>query len=70
MLKLIIILVIVYFIGSLLWVRRVLSGSNSASAEPVELKPCEFCGTMLSIDKAVKVQGQIFCSQEHANLKR
>ncbi len=59
----IIILVFIYFIGSVLWVRRVLSASKS---KPVELTACEFCGMMVNVDHAVKVQGRMFCCQDHA----
>ena len=68
MLIVIIVLLIIYVIGSLLWVRRVLTASESEPAQPVELAACEFCGMMVSVDKAVKVQGRIFCCQDHANL--
>lgn len=69
MLIIIIILVFIYFIGSVLWVRRVLATSKSNAARPVELKACEFCGMMVNVDHAVKVQGRIFCCQDHAHHK-
>lgn len=68
MLKLIIIFIFLYVIGSVLW--RVLSAAKSEPAEPVELKACEFCGILVRVDKAVKSQGRIFCSQDHANRMR
>ncbi len=68
MLKLIIICVFLSFMAYLVW--RIFTLVRPASNLQVELKACEFCGELVRVDKAVKVQGHFFCSQDHANRMR
>ncbi len=68
MLKLIIICGFLYFL--IRWIVRVLTPAIPTSHEPVELKACEFCGALVRVDKAIKVHGRLFCSEDHANRMR
>lgn len=68
MLKLIIIFGFLYFF--IRWIWRVLSPAIPESQVPVELKACEYCGTLVRVDKSIVVHGHLFCSQDHANRKR
>jgi len=68
MLKFIIICGFLYFF--IRWIWRVLSPAIPTSNEPAELKACEFCGALVRVDKAIKVQARLFCSQDHANRMR
>ena len=68
MLKLIIILMFLSVIVYVLW--RVTSQAKPNPPQPVELKACEFCGALVRVDKAVKVQGRLFCSHDHAKRMR
>lgn len=72
MLKLIIICGFLYFF--IRWIWRVLSPviptAQNSSQDPVKLKACEFCGSLVRVDKAVVVQGRLFCSQDHAKRMR
>lgn len=68
MLKLIVILGFLSFMAYL--IMRIFSPVRPSSNKPVELKACEFCGTLVRVDKAVKVQGRLFCSLDHANRMR
>lgn len=68
MLKLIIICGFLYFLGR--WIWRILSPTVPLSHEPIELKACEYCGTLVRVDKAVIVQGRLFCCSDHAKQMR
>lgn len=68
MLKLIVIFVFLFFMAYLIW--RIISPVKPSSNLQVELKACEFCGELVRVDKAVKVHGRLFCSQDHANRMR
>lgn len=68
MLKLIIIFIFLYIVAFVLW--RVFSAAKPKPPLQVELKACEFCGTLVRVDQAIKVHGRLFCSQNHANRMR
>ena len=68
MLKLIIICVFLFFAIRL--VLRIISPTRAEPPAPIELKACEYCGTLVRVDKAVKFQGRLFCSHDHAQKMR
>lgn len=65
MLKLIIICVFLYVFIRL--IRRIVFLATPASKEPIELKACEYCGTLVRVDKGIVVHGRLFCCEDHAN---
>ena len=64
MFKLIIIVVVALYVIRLIY--RVIQQATPKNVAPIELKACAYCGALVRVDKAVMVNAQVFCNQDHA----
>ena len=64
MLKLIIIIVIAFYVIRLIY--RGIQQTTPKSVAPIELKACAYCGALVREDQAVVINERIFCSADHA----
>ncbi|MDE2421544.1 MAG: hypothetical protein KGO49_10240 [Gammaproteobacteria bacterium] len=64
MFRLIIILVVAFFVIRLVY-RRVQQHAPK-KVDPIELKACAYCGVLVRVDKMVVMNGRFFCCSDHA----
>lgn len=65
MIKLLIITVIVVFLMRSLFRLMYPRIPDTPPVIGHELKPCEYCGTLVRLDKAKQKRGRLFCSAAH-----
>jgi hypothetical protein len=65
MFKLIMIVGVAFYVIRLIY--RGLQYAAPKSVAPIELKACAYCGVLVRVDKAIVVDEQIFCTENHVN---